>query len=101
MKTGRKRREIRYKTPSGVSVRRVIAAPKRGGCVLCGNVLAGVPADTHRLAKSEKRAERVFGGMLCHLCTEQVLKLKSRVREGTMPLQDVEPTIRPYVEMLK
>lgn len=63
---------------------------------MCGSALHGTPAGTRWLSRSEKRPERAFGGTLCHSCTEYVLKLKSRVREGTMPLQDVEPTHRKY-----
>lgn len=46
-------------------------------CARCRRILGGVPrdaADLRRLPKSSKRPNRIFGGHLCHACTEEILK---------------------------
>ncbi|UCH69906.1 MAG: 50S ribosomal protein L34e [Candidatus Bathyarchaeota archaeon] len=47
-------------------------------CTKCGQPLAGVPRSTpselRKLAASQKRLNRVYGGQLCHNCVRELLK---------------------------
>jgi len=71
-------KRVSVRTPGGNTVThyrrdaRVIAK-----CGRCGAVLNGVPrdmGDLRTLPKSSKRPNRLFGGMLCHRCLEEILK---------------------------
>lgn len=60
---------------------------KRSGvpkCGACGRELPGVargsPAEVARLAKSERKPERPYGGNLCSPCTRKLLKSKNLER---------------------
>ncbi|MCC6030801.1 MAG: 50S ribosomal protein L34e [Desulfurococcales archaeon] len=71
-------KRIKVRTPSGETVihyeRRKHFIPR---CARCGSILSGVPrdpVDLRRLPKSMKRPERIFGGVLCHKCVEEILK---------------------------
>ncbi|MCS3901824.1 50S ribosomal protein L34e [Methanococcus voltae] len=51
-------------------------------CGACGAVLNGVPngriAELSKLAKTEKRPERAFGGHLCPACVKKMMVEKAR-----------------------
>ena len=72
-----KRRTIRgtvkVKVPGGrVVVRRVKNRVSLPSCSICGAPLAGVPrVKPNKLAKTEKRPERPFGGVLCAKCSKK------------------------------
>ncbi len=82
-KKSRRLRRIFVKTPGGKTVihykRR---KPKAAKCV-CGAKLMGVPRDIpskiKKLAKTEKRPERPYGGNLCSKCMRA--KIKATVSE--------------------
>ncbi|MEM2024852.1 MAG: 50S ribosomal protein L34e [Desulfurococcaceae archaeon] len=56
--------------------------PDRAKCAICGKELQGVPAlgssQINKLAKTEKRPERPYGGTTCHQCLKRGLKEASR-----------------------
>lgn len=56
--------------------------PKQAHCGRCGAILHGVPrarpVDSKRLAKTEKRPERPYGGVLCSMCLRDTIKVESR-----------------------
>ncbi len=75
--------KFKRKLPSG----RVVARFKRGKtraakCAKCGKPLHGMPrlhqADMRKLAKTEKRPERAFGGFYCSACTRELFREKAR-----------------------
>lgn len=66
-------------------------------CAICGNELSGISLYGGR---SRRRNSRLFGGVLCHSCTAEVIKLKSRVEQGDMKLDDVGIKQRAYVLQL-
>ncbi len=79
---GRRTHSLRWvyrRTPGG---RTVIHYEKRkpgpAKCAICGSPLNGVPrlipVKLRRLAKTEKRPERPYGGHLCHRCLTRLLK---------------------------
>ncbi len=67
------------RTPGG---RTVIHYEKRkpgpARCGICGAILNGVPrlrpVELRKLARTRKRPERMFGGVLCPRCLERLLK---------------------------
>ncbi|WP_042667804.1 50S ribosomal protein L34e [Desulfurococcus amylolyticus] len=66
-------RRIIVKTPGGdVSVHYEKRRPNAARCAICGRPLNGVPAlrpvELRKLAKTEKRPERPYGGYICHEC---------------------------------
>ncbi|MEM4481166.1 MAG: 50S ribosomal protein L34e [Desulfurococcaceae archaeon] len=71
------------RTPSGaLSAHYEGEKPDRAKCAICGKELQGVPAlrssQVSKLAKTEKRPERPYGGMICHQCLKRGLKEASR-----------------------
>jgi large subunit ribosomal protein L34e len=63
-------------------------------CAICGNLLGGVPNLAHsgmaKLAKTEKRPERMYGGILCHSCLAGIIKDKMRLQQGLLSKEDVD-----------
>ena len=57
--------------------------PSKAKCANCGTVLKGVPRELpykmRNLAKTKKRPQRPYGGVLCSKCTKQ--KIKERLRK--------------------
>ncbi|AWR97306.1 50S ribosomal protein L34e [Acidianus sulfidivorans JP7] len=76
-------RKIHVRLPSGKSV--IHYERKKNNtakCQICGKELFSV--DTNKitnLSKSEKRPNRIFGGVLCHECVETLIK---QVVRGTL-----------------
>jgi len=78
-------RRVKVNTPSGSP--RVHYLKRRPGpakCRVCKKQLHGVPRKTpilmKKLAKTEKRPERPYGGNLCSSCTRDILRKKNLVR---------------------
>jgi len=75
----RSRRRVYRRTPGG---RTVIHYEKRkpgpARCAICGTPLNGVPrlrpVELRKLPLSQRRPERIFGGVLCVKCLEKLLK---------------------------
>ncbi|MCD6414839.1 MAG: hypothetical protein J7L23_04410 [Candidatus Diapherotrites archaeon] len=66
-------------------------------CAICGSKLHGVSKST---AKTRTRPERLFGGILCHKCVEQVITYKTRVEDGLTKPKDIDIRYRKYVNQL-
>ena len=76
-------RKIFRKTPGGrVTVHYKRRKPKSARCGNCGAVLKGVPRELPfrmgGMAKTKKRPERPFGGVLCSKCMRQMIIDKVR-----------------------
>jgi len=72
-------RKVKVKTPGGNVVTHYRKKkPKGAHCAGCGRVLPGIPRERptkmQNMAKTKKRPQRKFGGMLCTRCSRQVLK---------------------------
>lgn len=56
--------------------------PEKAKCGKCGEVLAGVPRERPykmtRMAKTKKRPERPYGGVLCSACMRRKIVSESR-----------------------
>lgn len=79
----RSKRRVYRRTPSGkVVIHYVKRRPRKAHCADCGGKLAGVPALAptfmRNLAKSSKRPERAYGGVLCSYCSRREIISKSR-----------------------
>ncbi len=100
----RRLKKIIRRTPGG----RVVVHYKRGKtgkhhCAICGKPLHGVPhgkrpAQVRKLAKTERRPERIFAGILCPECTRRVIEYAFYVKHGVMEMRDVDMRYRKYVE---
>ncbi len=71
-------RKIKVRTPGGrLNVLYKKRKPKHARCALCGAKLNGVPRERphkmRNLAKTKKRPERTFGGVLCHKCLKKLI----------------------------
>ena len=79
--------------------------PSHAKCALCGAKLNAVPkrgtAAMRKLAKTEKRPERVFGGVLCGSCTRLVLKEKTRLKAGVLSPSELDLRRAAFVKSLK
>jgi len=94
------------KSPSGKKV--VIYKPPKAGrakCAVCSAKLNAVPsrspAGMRKLAKTKKRPERRFGGVLCASCTSQIVKEKIRLQEGTISPGEIDLRHLKYIKALK
>jgi len=85
MKTRKSRslRRVKVKVPGGTT-RLVYKSrkPKSAKCSSCGTVLKGVPREMatkmKNLAKTKKRPQRPYGGMLCSSCMRKLMIHKAR-----------------------
>jgi len=93
-------------TPSGRSIK--MRKPKKPGaahCALCARILQAVPRRSRsqlaKLSKTEKRPERVYGGVLCAACSQQIVKEKTRLATGTLLRSEVPITHLKYIQGMK
>lgn len=91
-------RKIYKRIPTGKTIhyKRVVKG-KKHYCALSGEVLPGVTS-RQSTAKSAKRPNRKFGGNLSSQMSTRIIKIASRVKEGAMPLSEVEIRLLPYVK---
>lgn len=76
-------RRVKVKMPGGIT--RLVykrRKPKKARCSGCGALLEGVPrelaAKMKKLAKTKKRPQRPYGGMLCSRCMRKLFVSKAR-----------------------
>ncbi|OJI07027.1 50S ribosomal protein L34e [Candidatus Micrarchaeum sp.] len=82
--------------------KRTVTHYKRGKdmmphCAICGQELNGI---SQKGPKTRRTNSRLFGGVLCASCTAEVVKLRSRVEQGDMKLNDIGIRQRSYVLQL-
>ncbi|MBN1503181.1 50S ribosomal protein L34e [Candidatus Woesearchaeota archaeon] len=80
----RSMRKVQIRLPSSKTVeRRIKRKPKQAKCRNCHRPLPGIPRERpykmRNLAKTKKRPERMFGGVLCSKCLRE--EIKNRVRK--------------------
>ncbi|MCX6767469.1 MAG: 50S ribosomal protein L34e [Candidatus Micrarchaeota archaeon] len=79
--------------------------PAHAHCALCGAILGGMPRmgvhGTAKIAKTGKRPQRVFGGVLCGKCTQAIIKEKTRLELGAAGKKDMDIRHWKYLDMLK
>ncbi len=76
-------RRKKVKTPGGrLTTHYLKRKPNKAHCADCGTVLSGVPRERpyvmRNLAKTQKRPERPFGGVLCSRCSRELIKKQAR-----------------------
>jgi len=71
----------------------------RHSCALSGARLQAVSSLKGK-GKSSRRPNRKFGGALSSASSSRVIITASRVKEGSMTLDEVDLTILPYVKRL-
>ena len=76
-------RKVSVKTPGGrTTVHFRERKPSKAVCGSCKKQLSGVPrerpAKLGKLAKTARRPERLYGGVLCSGCTKLLLQNKAR-----------------------
>lgn len=79
-------RRVKVKTPGGNTVTHYRKKkPKAAHCAGCGDELKGVPKERphkmQNMAKTKKRPERKFGGVLCSKCSKQLFKQQAKSLE--------------------
>ena len=79
-------RKIKVKTPGGNVVTHFKKRkPQKSHCGGCGDVLKGVPRERptkmQNIAKTKKRPERAYGGVLCSKCSRVLFKEKAKSLE--------------------
>lgn len=95
-------KEHRVRTPGGrIIVRYKYKKHSKHVCAICKKELSGKPAgrpvEISRLAKSERRPERPFGGMLCSKDTRMVLSYRAKLRHELIKTDDVPISLRGFV----
>ena len=85
MKTRRSRslRRVMVKVPGGTT--KLVYKKRKPGkpvCSACGDVLKGtlreVPSRMRHIAKTKKRPQRPYGGLLCSRCMRKLIVSKAR-----------------------
>lgn len=76
-------KKIRVRLPTGRNVIRIKRKrPKAAVCAVCKKPLHGFPSkqpvEMRKLAKTEKRPERAYGGYLCSNCSRELFREKIR-----------------------
>lgn len=79
MYRSRSYRRVVRRTPGGrIAIHYEKRRPSKAKCAICGAELHGVPAlrpsELSKLAKTEKRPERPYGGVICPACLREGLK---------------------------
>jgi large subunit ribosomal protein L34e len=101
-KAFRRKRVLKRRSPGGNAVRVYKRRLPRGGkCALCGAAIHGAPRVKARLAKTEKRPERAFGGVLCGACVALVVRDRTRLKAGVIAREDVPLARLKWVDCLK
>ena len=82
-KRSRSFRKVHRRVPGGrTSLHYERKKPGKAKCGRCKAVLKGVPRERPykmmRMAKTKKRPERPYGGVLCSKCMRELFKEKSR-----------------------
>lgn len=90
-----KNKKTTKRSPGGKpSVKHKPKKPSAATCGVCGSQLHGVPRRSTvgmaKLAKTEKRPERPFGGVLCHACVMAIVKEKARLKAGTITPRETD-----------
>lgn len=94
-------KKTQRKTPSGRTT--TIYKNKKTGkphCAICAKRLHGVPTELHKKALTEKRPERLFAGVLCGSCVQQLMKEKTRLHIKKLDKKDVPITHYNYLKQL-
>ncbi len=99
-------KKLSRRTPSGrTSLLTKNKKPKQSKCALCRKPLHAVPRETRagmaKLSATQRRPQRVFGGVLCGNCTASVIKTRTRLQSGVAEESAVPLTLMKYVKMLK
>ena len=75
-------RRIRKKLASKVTIQYKKRNPSPAKCGDCGKALQAVPrklpTKMHNLAKTKKRPERPYGGVLCTKCMRETMVARAR-----------------------
>lgn len=102
----RRMKKRKRKTPSGkpgVMYKR--PKPSKKTCALCAGVLHGVPnrrpAALSKMTKSQRAPTRLYAGVLCAGCVEQIVKERTRLKAGFITKDDVPLDRLKYLELLK
>jgi large subunit ribosomal protein L34e len=79
-------RRVKVKTPGSKVVTHFRKRkPQAAHCAGCSAVLKGVPRERptkmQNMAKTKKRPERPFGGILCSSCSRSLIKQKAKSLE--------------------
>lgn len=106
VKRGKSARARSRVSPSGRALKIFkLKKPSPARCGLCGAALHAVPRraapELAKLSKTERRPQRLFGGVLCSRCVAQVLKEAARLKYGVVKREDIPVTHLKYVEALE
>ncbi len=95
-------KKIRVRVPSSDTVTHyTYGKPSKPKCGICGAELHGVirgrPSEVRKRAKSERRPERPFGGVLCSACTRKIVMLRVQLKFNEIRPEEIPISLRSYV----
>lgn len=77
--------------------------PSKPACGLCGSPLQAVPnripSEMGKLALTQKRPQRPFGGVLCSSCATRVIKVEALLKAGLAGKQDVDYSLLKFARV--
>lgn len=76
-------KRVKVRTPSGkISIQKRKEKPQAVKCANCKQPLHGmkraIPSEFGKLAKTERRPERPYGGYLCSSCMREIFRERAR-----------------------
>ena len=79
-------RKVFKKLPGGrLGIHYERKRPKRAHCASCGRALHGVPRglpyEFKHISKTQRRPERIYGGVMCGNCTRDILISNARSKK--------------------
>lgn len=99
-KRSRSLRKIFYVTPGKKTKKRYKRRKsEKAKCAICKTEIQGV-STRRKLAKTKKRPGRVFSGELCQECSQEVMKLYTRVKNSEIDIFDVGIRYKRHVEQI-
>jgi len=87
VKVTKSTKEIRFRDSS-----------KGHNCSICKKKLQGVPKNSTKLSKTEKRPSVLFGGILCNTCRDSVFDDAILVKTGLLAEKDISIIKKNYVK---
>lgn len=91
-------KKVKRRVPCGESREYYYRAKRTGKKASCAICKCALRAVQNRGAKSSRRPERKFGGVLCAKCQGRVVVEAARVKDKGKSMEDVDIIYRRYVE---
>ncbi|MGC8924101.1 MAG: hypothetical protein ACP5KJ_02840 [Candidatus Micrarchaeia archaeon] len=94
----RAEKKVHYTAPGGC--RRFMVKKKikhNASCAICNTHMSSVSYSRKEKGKSSRKPSRMFGGYLCHTCTENLLRYKIWLKEKKIGKNEIPIEFKKYM----